>query len=345
MKRILALSANPQNTDPLRLSEEIREIDEGLKRSPHREQFELISKGSVRLRDFYRYMLEVQPNIVHFSGHGAGEHGIVLEDDRGKMQLLQTEQLAAMFKLFASNGLECVVLTACYSEVQAKAINQFVPYVIGMSEAIGDRAAITFAVAFYDTLGADETIELGFELAKAQLIGIEEDEKPILLFNPNVARAHPILRRQPVRLMLAIGALAAILAIAALVKQTLTAGLQKTPDAEAPLAQTADPIACIFTVENPQTPIAVYAESLRLSGESIKLRNGLSIPFKNVRQFVVTETNISPDLNVEIVLRDGKRISDSMSFQRELSGATEFGKFSKGIRGIQKVEFKEKAGC
>ncbi|MCU0568665.1 MAG: CHAT domain-containing protein [Oculatellaceae cyanobacterium Prado106] len=342
MKRILALSANPQNTDPLRLSEEVREIDEGLKRSPHRDQFELVSKGSVRLQDFYRHMLEVQPYIVHFSGHGAGEHGIVLENDSGKMQLLPTEQLAAMFKLFASNGLECMVLNACYSQSQAKAINQFVPYVIGMSEAIGDRAAITFAVAFYDTLGAGKTIELAFELAKAQLIEIDEDQKPILMFNPHVTHSHPPLQRRPVRLMMTIGALVATFLMAILAKQIFTAGGQKTPDPEAPTAQLAAPIACIFTVENPQAPIAVYAESLRLSGESIKLRNGLSIPFTNVRQFVVTKTNISPDLEVEVMLRDGKKISDSMSFQRELSGATEFGKFSKGISGIQRVEFKER---
>ena len=44
MKRILILSANPKNTNSLRLDEEIRAIDEGLKRSRDRDQFELIAK-------------------------------------------------------------------------------------------------------------------------------------------------------------------------------------------------------------------------------------------------------------------------------------------------------------
>lgn len=192
MKRILVLSANPQNAAQLRLAEEVREIDEGLKRSHHREQFEMISKGSVRLQDFYRYMLEVKPHIVHFSGHGGGEHGLVLEDDSGKAQFLQTEQLTAMFKLFASKGLECVVLNACYSQVQAQAMNQFIPYVIGMNQAIGDRAAITFAVAFYDTLGAGETFDFAFELAKTQLIGLQENQKLEILTNPaTITRLEP----------------------------------------------------------------------------------------------------------------------------------------------------------
>jgi len=183
MKRILILSANPKDTSPLRLDEEIREIEEGLKRSHHRDQFELTAKGAVRLHDFYRHMLEVQPQIVHFCGHGHGEQGLVLEDEVGHYQFLQTEQLAAMFKLFAAKGLECVLLNACYSEAQATAINQSIPYVIGMNQAIGDKAAIKFAVAFYDTLGAGESVTFAFDLAKIQLMGLQEDLKPVLLTN------------------------------------------------------------------------------------------------------------------------------------------------------------------
>lgn len=209
MKRILVLSANPHNTSQLRLAEEVREVEAGLKQSLHRDQFELMPKSAVRLRDFYRHLLEVKPHILHFSGHGGGEHGLVLEDDNGKVQFLQTEQLADMFRLFATKGLECVVLNACYSEVQAKAINQFIPYVIGMNQAIGDRAAITFAVAFYDTLGAGESVEFAFELAKSQLIGLKEDQKLELLTNaeaiarlePNPSQNHPDSKSHALKLL------------------------------------------------------------------------------------------------------------------------------------------------
>jgi hypothetical protein len=37
------------------------------------------------------------------------------------------------------------------SQVQAEAIAQYIPYVIGMNQAIGDKAAIEFAVGFYHT--------------------------------------------------------------------------------------------------------------------------------------------------------------------------------------------------
>ena len=44
------------------------------------------------------------------------------------------------------------MLNGCYSQVQAEAIAQHIPSVIGMSQAIGDRAAIELAVGFYDAL-------------------------------------------------------------------------------------------------------------------------------------------------------------------------------------------------
>jgi hypothetical protein len=180
VRKILVLSANPKSTDKIRLDEEFREIDEGLKRASQRDQFGLTSQWAVRERDFYRSMLEVQPQIVHFSGHGGGEEGIVLEDEMGTALLLPTDQLTGLFKLFASKGLECVVLNACFSKAQARAISEHIPYVVGMNRAIGDKAAIKFAVAFYDALGGGETVKFAFDLACTQLIGLKEHENPVL---------------------------------------------------------------------------------------------------------------------------------------------------------------------
>ena len=180
VKKILILAANPRNTSKLRLDEEVREIDEGIKRANNRDMFDLKQKWAVRQRDFYRAILEIQPQILHFSGHGEGEDGIALEDETGSAALINTESLEGLFKLFAKKGMECVVLNACYSEVQAEAISQHIDYVIGMKKAIGDEAAINFAVAFYDALGAGEEVEFAFELGRSQLIGLNEEDRPVL---------------------------------------------------------------------------------------------------------------------------------------------------------------------
>ena len=70
VKTILILSANPKDTARLRIDEEVREISEGLRRSKYRDRFIIHQKWAVRLKDLRRAMLDYEPQIVHFCGHG-----------------------------------------------------------------------------------------------------------------------------------------------------------------------------------------------------------------------------------------------------------------------------------
>jgi hypothetical protein len=181
-KKILLLAANPIGSRYLRLGEEMREIEEGLKRSRNRERYSIATAQAVRYRDIRRAILEHEPQIIHFSGHGAGEEGLVFEDETGAAKLVDAEALAGLFQLF-SGQVECVVLNACYSQVQAEAIAQHIPCVIGMKKAIGDRAAIEFAVGFYDALGAKKSYEFAYKLGcnAIRMAGILEQDIPTLL--------------------------------------------------------------------------------------------------------------------------------------------------------------------
>lgn len=186
VKKILILAANPKNTSRLRLDEEVREIDEGLRRANKRELFQLEQKLAVRWRDFYRAILDTQPQIVHFCGHAQGEDGIALENETGNTAFVNADTLESIFKLFAQKGVECVVLNACYSKVQAEAISRHTNYVIGMNRSISDKAAINFAVAFYDALGAGQEVEFAFELGCSQLVDVKEHQTPILKKKLNI---------------------------------------------------------------------------------------------------------------------------------------------------------------
>ena len=182
MQTILFLAANPKDTGRLRLDQELRDIAEGLQRAQKRDQFNLEPRLAVRPRDIQRAMLDVEPQIIHFSGHGEGDQGLVFEDEIGNAKRVDGAALAELFKLFADQ-VACVVLNACYSEAQAKAIAQHIPYVIGMNQAIGDKAAIAFAVGFYDALGAGRPIEFAYKLgcSAIRMEGIEEHLTPVLL--------------------------------------------------------------------------------------------------------------------------------------------------------------------
>ena len=161
IRKILFLAANPKDTGRLRLDEEVRDIQEGLKLSPGRDNIRFHAQWATRIQDLRRSLLEHAPHIVHFSGHGVGTQGLVLEDEAGYTHCIQAETLARLFKLCPS--VQCVLLNACYSQVQAVAIAQFVPYVIGMNQAIDDEAAIKFAVGFYDALGYGRSLVEAYE--------------------------------------------------------------------------------------------------------------------------------------------------------------------------------------
>lgn len=163
MKTILILASNPKGTSALDLDREIRDIREGLRRSQNRDEFRIEVRGAVRPIDLRRALLDVEPQIIHFCGHGTGNDGLVLEGDDGEERLVSGETLSGLFKLFA-NKVECVLLNACYSEEQATAIVQHINYVIGMNREILDEAAIAFAVGFYDGIGAGKSIEMAYEL-------------------------------------------------------------------------------------------------------------------------------------------------------------------------------------
>lgn len=180
--KILILASDPFEQGRLRLDREVREIDEGLlQRSRYRDRFDLEQRWAVRTNDLRRALFDFEPQIVHFCGHGDGKDGLVLEDETGQPKLVSTEALAGLFELVADH-VECVLLNACYSEVQAGAIVQHVSYVIGMSQAIGDKAAISFAVGFYDALGAGKSIEVAYKSGcnAIQLEGIPEHLIPKL---------------------------------------------------------------------------------------------------------------------------------------------------------------------
>ncbi|MBD0304279.1 MAG: CHAT domain-containing protein, partial [Tolypothrix sp. T3-bin4] len=193
VKKILILAANPKDTVRLRLDQEVRDIKEGLQLAAKRDNFILRHEGAVRPRDISRAVLDFRPNIIHFSGHGSQSEGLSFEDETGKEKFVTGEAIARLFQNF-SQQVECVLLNACYAEVQANAIAQHIDYVIGMNQAIADKAALEFAVGFYDALARYDPqhdqaspIEFAFNVACSSILlaGVGSASIPVLKKNPN----------------------------------------------------------------------------------------------------------------------------------------------------------------
>jgi CHAT domain len=183
--KILFLIADPSDESRLRLGQELRDIKARLRQEPGK--FQIEQHESVRVGDITQAIFDVKPQIVHFSGHGKSTGELCFENEVGKVQAVKPDALAAMFKLFAQS-INCVVMNACYSEIQAKAIAEYIPFVIGMNDAIGDKAAIAFAVGFYKALAANRSIEDAYEFGcvEIQLQGIPEHLKPVIYYKKNI---------------------------------------------------------------------------------------------------------------------------------------------------------------
>ncbi len=180
--RILFLTANPTDTNRLRLDEESRAIDQSLRRAEFRDRFVLEQFQAVRVSDLQECLLRFKPHIVHFSGHGSEEGEIYLQDSSGMSRPVSEKSLGKLFAVLKDN-IRCVVLNACYSRTQADAIAEHIDAVVGMSTAIGDQAAISFSAAFYQALAYGRDLQTAFDLGTIQidLESIPEEETPQLI--------------------------------------------------------------------------------------------------------------------------------------------------------------------
>ncbi len=204
VQRILILAANPLDSSRLRLDEELREIEAVLSRATQRDRFDIRPQYATRPSDIQQALLDYNPQIVHFCGHGDGAKGLIFEDDSGRSQFVKAQALANLFELFADQ-VKCVVLNACYSEVQAVAIVAHIDAVIGMNQPIGDTAAIRFAEGFYRGLGAGRDVEFAYRLGRnsLELQGIPQAHIPVLKrrgeSQQQAERVEPAPETEPVR--------------------------------------------------------------------------------------------------------------------------------------------------
>lgn len=179
--KILFLTANPKDTSKLRLDEECRAIEEALNQSEFRSRFDIKQHWAVEVRQLQKYFLRHKPDIVHFSGHSGTSGGILLEDSDGYSHSVSVEALSQLFSILKDH-IRCVMLNACYSEEQAKAIAKHIDAVIGIKGSIERPAAIAFATAFYQALGYRRDIKTAFDLGCLQ-ISLENlgDKDPLKL--------------------------------------------------------------------------------------------------------------------------------------------------------------------
>lgn len=184
---ILFLAANPSGTSSLRLDEEARAIENNMRRSKYRDCFVFKTRWALRPDDLQQALLEENPAVVHFSGHGFFRQGVVIHGANGTIQRIAIDALCNLFTILKEN-IQVVLLNACYTSEQADAIAEIIDVVIGMSGAVSDETASVFAAAFYRAVGAGRSVKSAFDLGvnAIRLEGLVNDDVPVIRERPGV---------------------------------------------------------------------------------------------------------------------------------------------------------------
>ena len=192
--KVLFVAATPLGTTPLRIDEEIRAITARLRATEYRDSLVLTSAWAARVDDLLQLLNEHKPHIVHFSGHGADDGRIMLVDEHGSPKRVPTRAMRALFSALRDN-IRLVVLNACYSTSQARAVADIVGCAVGMRSTVPDAAATIFAASFYCAIGFGRSVAEAFKQGTAALSldGIDREAKPRLFAARHVEPAELIL--------------------------------------------------------------------------------------------------------------------------------------------------------
>jgi hypothetical protein len=166
--KILFVAANPLGDRPLRVDAELAAVQRELRQAAFRDDFRFAACLAVTIDDLMRQLTELDPAILHISGHGAGAAGLVFEDELGRPCLVTAHALARMIAT-TTTRVRVIVLNACDSAVQAEALRGTADCVIGMHGAIADVAARVFTTRFYGALAGRRSVGNAFAQAVSAL--------------------------------------------------------------------------------------------------------------------------------------------------------------------------------
>ena len=174
---IFFVAASPTDTATLRTGSEYNAIDTEVQLADT--NFELLQLQAATYTGFMRILRKKNPQILHLSLHGDHENLFFEREDGTSdpiVSLVQTLQTAT--------NLRCVILSACYSSAQAKAIKAALPQlaVIGSTDALPDLHATKFSQGFYMTLDNTANYAAAFEYGRALIAATDPEIAKLLVF-------------------------------------------------------------------------------------------------------------------------------------------------------------------
>jgi TPR repeat protein len=189
--KVLFFAADPSRSRPggipLELAEELREILRHVKQATYGHRLLFEAHGAARADDLMDLLERTDAQVVHFSGHGGQRGLVVVGRDGCSPHPVDAAALRRMFRTY-EGSVRLVVLSACSSDEEARAIADVVGCAIGTPSKISDVAAITFNSRFYRAIANGRSVRRAFDEAcmALQVYRVPRSEYPEIFVREGV---------------------------------------------------------------------------------------------------------------------------------------------------------------
>jgi hypothetical protein len=191
---IAFLSASPAGGSALQLAEEASDILRELRSARLRDAFTFEARFGVTLDELFQHLNDLDPTVVHFSGH-ASTAGLILHAAPGGGPVRVSGQALARILACAAPRARVVVLAACSTLDHAELLRRQLDIVVAMGGAIQDDAARRFARRFYGAIAAGRSVAAAVAQGTAILAALDlpDEEFPRCVARDGVDPARYVL--------------------------------------------------------------------------------------------------------------------------------------------------------
>jgi len=178
-QKVFYIGSSPSDQTWIRIDKEFSKLQKASKN-----KIRFITEFGSLLGEVTDRILDISPNIIHFSGHGTDSGELIFEDKDGKSRPVDIELLDRLFSYLVSaekQNIRCVVLNACHSDYLAISIAKYVDFVIGVHNSIEDEVATQFSIGFYLGISNGMSLQKAFEFSCLRINYMKLDASSLIL--------------------------------------------------------------------------------------------------------------------------------------------------------------------
>jgi serine/threonine protein kinase len=212
---ILCLASDSTEADgSTQLGRQSSVIRKELERARGRDRFEIVTQFASEPLDLLRVLRSFKPTVVYFASNGresteyrpgqalVGDRfgGLFFRGQGGHPQFLSASAIQQTFEA-AGGSVRLVVLSGCYSDLQAEALLSHVDCVVGTRGTILPEAAQAYAIGLMGALGEYESIATAHKQACAAigLVGLGGGDAPQIKVRRGLDASKLVLASIPAR--------------------------------------------------------------------------------------------------------------------------------------------------